>query len=66
MLKIFFRCITYSSDEKVFGDEGYGAKASAVLSQVRGKDFRREMTKRKRGSYRGGNITLDSKSFKYE
>jgi hypothetical protein len=53
-------------DEQVFGEDGYGAKASAVLSQVRGKDFRREMTKKKRGSYRGGIISMDSKSFKYE
>jgi hypothetical protein len=41
-------------DEKQFGGGGYGAKASAVLLQVRGKDFRHEKTKRKRGSYTGG------------
>jgi hypothetical protein len=50
---------------KAFGDDGYGAKASAVLMQVRGKDFRHEKTKKKRGSYRGGEITLASNSFKY-
>ena len=33
--------------------------------QVRGKDFRHEKTKKKRGSYRGGSISLDSFSFKY-
>lgn len=53
------------SDQKQFGESGYGAKASAVLSQVRGKDFRHEKTKKKRGSYRGGEITLSSNSFKY-
>lgn len=34
--------------------------------QVRGKDFKREMTKKKRGSYRGGTISLQSSSFKYD
>lgn len=53
-------------DERQFGEDGYGAKASAVLKQVRGKDFRHEKTKKKRGSYRGGNITLASNSFKYD
>ena len=55
-----------NSYEKCFGNDGYGAKASQVLQQVRGKDFRHEKTKRKRGSYRGGSITLESRSFKYE
>lgn len=53
------------SDEKAFGEDGYGAKASAKLMQVRGKDFRHEKTKKKRGAYRGGTITLNSNSFKY-
>ena len=51
---------------KQFGEEGYGAKANQVLVTVRGKDFRHEKTKRKRGSYRGGSITLESNSFKYD
>lgn len=55
-----------NSYEKCFGSEGYGAKASQVLKQVRGKDFRHEKTKRKRGNYRGGSISLESKSFKYD
>ena len=50
---------------KAFGQDGYGAKASAVLMTVRGKDFRHEKTKKKRGSYRGGEITMASNSFKY-
>ncbi|KAK0571979.1 hypothetical protein LWI29_024354 [Acer saccharum] len=37
---------------------GYGAKAQEVLGQVRGRDFRHEKTKKKRGSYRGGLIDL--------
>ena len=55
-----------NSYEKQFGESGYGAKANKVLSAVKGKDFRHEKTKRKRGSYRGGNISLESNSFKYE
>lgn len=55
-----------NSYEKQFGGDGYGAKASSVLVQVRGKDFRHEKTKRKRGTYMGGSITLASNSFKYE
>ena len=54
-----------NSYAKAFGNDGYGAKASAVLMQVRGKDFRHEKTKKKRGSYTGGSITLASNSFKY-
>ena len=49
-----------------FGNDGWGAGANEKLSQVRGKDFRHEKTKKKRGSYRGGSITLASNSFKYE
>lgn len=33
-------------------DSGYGAKAQEVLGQVRGRDFRHEKTKKKRGTYR--------------
>jgi hypothetical protein len=44
---------------------GYGAKAQEILGQVRGRDFRHEKTKKKRGSYRGGQIDLDSHSIKF-
>ncbi len=43
-----------------FGDGGL-----AVL-QVRGKDFRHEKTKKKRGSYKGGLIEATVNSFKFE
>ena len=56
----------YFTDAKAFGVDGYGAKASEKLMTVRGKDFRHEKTKKKRGSYRGGSITMDSNSFKYD
>ena len=54
-----------NSYEKQFGAGGYGAKASEKLVTVRGKDFRHEKTKKKRGSYRGGEIDVGSNSFKY-
>ncbi|KAH9610455.1 hypothetical protein KSS87_017155 [Heliosperma pusillum] len=46
-------------------DSGYGAKAQEVLGQVRGRDFRHEKTKKKRGSYRGGQIDLRTHSVKF-
>ena len=55
--------------EKVFGEGGYGARASAKLLQVQGKKFQHEKTKAKRSSsYKGGVIdaSAKSKSFKYE
>ena len=50
-----------------FGASGWGAKAEAVLGAVRGKDFRHEKTKKKRGSYRGGLIDSGAVcSYKFE
>ncbi|KAJ0963199.1 hypothetical protein J5N97_028321 [Dioscorea zingiberensis] len=46
-------------------DIGYGAKAQEVLGQVKGRDFRHEKTKKKRGTYRGGQIDLQSHSIKF-
>ncbi|XP_072986767.1 uncharacterized protein [Typha latifolia] len=46
-------------------DSGYGAKAQGILGQVRGRDFRHEKTKKKRGTYRGGQIDLQSHSVKF-
>ncbi|KAL0548130.1 hypothetical protein IC582_012575 [Cucumis melo] len=46
-------------------ESGYGAKAQEVLGQVKGRDFRHEKTKKKRGSYRGGVIDLQSHSVKF-
>ncbi|KAI9430264.1 SRP40, C-terminal domain-containing protein, partial [Lactarius indigo] len=44
----------------------YGAQASRDLIVTRGDGFRKEKNKKKRGSYRGGQITLQSHSFKFE
>ena len=55
-----------NSYEARFGEGGYGAKANEKLRTVRGKDFRHEKTKRKRGTYRGGVIdTGMGTSFKF-
>lgn len=55
-----------NSYEARFGEGGYGAKANQKLRTVRGKDFRHEKTKKKRGTYRGGTIdTAGGKSFKF-
>lgn len=43
-----------------FGNQGWGAKAQEVLGKVRGKDFKHEKTKKKRGSYRGGVINSNA------
>lgn len=55
-----------STDEAAFGEEGWGFKANKILTKVRGKDFRHEKTKKKRGSYRGGVIDTNVKSFKFD
>ena len=54
-----------TADEGTFGESGFGSKASAILVNVRGKDFRHEKTKKKRGNYKGGTITLASHSIKF-
>jgi hypothetical protein len=57
-----------NSYDKVFGEDSYGKKASDKLIVTRGKGFRHEKTKAKRGAYRGGTIDMSAatKSFKYE
>ncbi len=52
--------------EATFGAEGYGYKAHQKLSAKRGKEFRHEKTKRKRGSYRGGKISMEQNGFKFD
>ncbi|CAG8542509.1 16826_t:CDS:2 [Acaulospora colombiana] len=44
----------------------YGHKAQKDFAGVRGKDFRAQKTKKKRGSYRGGKIDLQSHSIKFD
>eukprot|EP00037_Helgoeca_nana_P032236 m.412853 g.412853 ORF g.412853 m.412853 type:complete len:254 (+) comp28957_c0_seq1:71-832(+) len=47
-----------NSYEGTFGENGWGAKASADLIVTKGKSFRHEKNKKKRGSYRGGQIDI--------
>merc|ERR1712086_182656 len=54
--------------EGTFGADGWGAKASAILLQTKGKGFRHEKTKKKRGTYKGGKIDdfqVNSYKFQY-
>merc|ERR1719414_1623481 len=43
----------------------YGAKANKDLIVTKGKSFRHEKTKKKRGSYRGGEINVGVNSVKF-
>ncbi|VDL68209.1 unnamed protein product, partial [Nippostrongylus brasiliensis] len=43
----------------------WGAKAHEALSKVQGKGFRHEKTKKKKGSYGGGPITVAVNSIKF-
>jgi hypothetical protein len=47
-------------------DFSYGYKAHKDLVHVRGKDFRHEKTKKKKGSYRGGMIDTSVHSIKFD
>ena len=47
-------------------DFSYGYKAHKDLVNVRGKDFRHEKTKKKKGSYRGGMIDTSVHSIKFD
>lgn len=44
----------------------WGEKANHDLKYTRGKSFRHEKTKKKRGSYRGGQIDTKVHSIKFD
>jgi len=44
----------------------WAEKADATLKQVKGRGFRHEKTKKKRGTYRGGALEMGVKSIKFE
>lgn len=46
--------------------ENWGKKAALDLQYTKGKSFRHEKTKKKRGSYRGGQIDVGVNSIKFE
>jgi nucleolin len=43
----------------------FGERANLDLIKTRGKSFRHEKTKKKRGTYRGGQIDMNSHSIKF-
>ncbi|KZT09766.1 uncharacterized protein LAESUDRAFT_646438, partial [Laetiporus sulphureus 93-53] len=47
------------------GANDYGERAARDLIVTRGAGFRKEKNKKKRGSYRGGDITMQSYSIKF-
>ncbi|KAI9319202.1 SRP40, C-terminal domain-containing protein, partial [Dichotomocladium elegans] len=47
-------------------ENSYGWKAHVDLIKTRGDKFRAEKNKKKRGSYRGGQITMESRSIKFD
>ena len=55
-----------NSYKGTFGSEGYGAKAQEKLGVTRGKGFRHEKTKKKRGTYIGGGIDQSVHSIKFD
>ncbi len=44
----------------------FGERADNTLKFTRGRDFRHEKTKKKRGTYVGGNISTAVCSFKFD
>jgi nucleolin len=44
----------------------WGERANHDLKFSRGKSFRHEKTKKKRGSYRGGQISMEVNSIKFD
>ncbi|EPT04118.1 hypothetical protein FOMPIDRAFT_1114767, partial [Fomitopsis schrenkii] len=54
---------TFESRGAGMGD--YGERAARDLIVTRGAGFRKEKNKKKRGSYRGGDITMQSFSVKF-
>lgn len=44
----------------------WGERANQVLKFTKGKSFRHEKTKKKRGSYRGGSISVQVNSIKFD
>lgn len=47
------------------GKDVWGAKAAVSLGNVKGKNFRKEKTKKKRGNYSGGRISTEVNSIKF-
>jgi nucleolin len=57
---------SYNAFRDGMGDGDWGDKAASDFKTVKGKNFRHEKTKKKRGSYRGGKISTGINSIKFE
>merc|ERR1711962_1893689 len=55
-----------SFEAKLAAEGDWGEKANNVLKHTKGKSFRHEKTKKKRGSYIGGNINMGVNSIAFE
>ena len=63
VLKVFITVDSYFQQ----GAKGsWGEKAFRDLSVTKGKSFRQEKTKKKRGSYKGGQISTSVHSIKFD
>jgi len=62
-LDVRLRDNTFEGKHRPTGD--YGESANKDLINTRGVGFRKEKNKKKRGSYRGGEITMQSHSIKF-
>lgn len=60
------RLANNSFDAKLGAHGDWGQKANDVLRFTKGKSFRHEKTKKKRGSYRGGAISTSVNSIKFD
>ncbi|KAI1894544.1 hypothetical protein AGOR_G00116880 [Albula goreensis] len=60
------RLANNSFDAKLGANGDWGQKANEVLRFTKGKSFRHEKTKKKRGSYRGGAISTSVNSIKFD
>lgn len=65
--KNIFLIITFKSEFPQKNARGsFGEKANNDLKHTRGKQFKHEKTKKKRGSYRGGEIDMRVNSIKFD
>lgn len=62
---IYLHCLPCLIQLIQVGEAGYGYKAHLDMIVTKGKGFRNEKTKKKRGSYKGGQIDFESRSFKF-
>lgn len=65
-IKVDARVADNSFDAKRGAAGDWGERANEVLKFTKGKSFRHEKTKKKRGSYRGGSISVQVNSIKFD